>query len=415
MDILGSYDHTRRNWGAKNSEGRTILESFTPQFFQNNSSLAYKMSKEDLGEIKYKRDSKGVTGFTTPETLPAFVRVTSKNGTDLYQKTGDDAYTKIPVLGNDKGISEYEYGALSTTLQAPLPKETAPVQENEVSFSINTGTAQDILSSVASFQFGSSSNANVIADALLPLIPDGLTIEVSDDIPGAGWYQDNQIKISRKLAESGNPKAIAETIVHEYAHALTSDNLTHWLNPDLTVKENAPAEFKALAKTYNSYYKQMKAKYEQTPAWAEYTRKLEVFKASKGSDSIQAEDFTEFERQVFYGAHNIKEFVAVALGNNQLFLKEASSFKGNNMLQEIAEKFREILNHILGKAGSENTLSQEALSNIFSFIEASTGKATNKGMDISDLLPQFTSSKIGEDLLPLSGPTQSQIDKIEIC
>lgn len=409
--LLQHYDTLNSNWADSDR-----LKGFATQYFQNNPEKAPQLTKADtkIGKFKDNGNTFIHRGLMPTDIIPAYismkVQTKSKLKQDkwrLYRNIGGNMYAKTPVLG-EFGMSEYSFGdSVGKSNLAPTPKNVvAPVQQinvvqtapTETEFKIKTGNSPlEVLTQISKDNSKLKNGVKEIAEALKPFVSATTNIKVINDkeqrFIGRSSRKDGAETILINEAFLGNASDTekAQVFLHEFIHSISSAELVKHVNFNTgEVSVDAPKEVTALNILFTEYTNKIAKAYPLE--YKEFVAKMETLVSSKKNNQKVPVGFTQREREVFYPTYNLKEFMATALGNNDMFLEEASNFSykksGDNIIAKFAKLIVNLLNRVAKNNQQESNMAAEALLQTLNTLEVLNPVST-KRMN-SKLEPEMT-------------------------
>jgi len=381
---MQGYDTRIMNWSDMG-----ILGNFTTQFIQNNPTFSRALSKEDIKSLNYLDKTKRSFEYFVKEgeILPEFVRLSgnsrakNKQGkTSLYKLVFGNTYEQIDVLG-EFGMTEYsaKESDLKTSIGVATPRKVFTkknggftyTQPKTAPFEANTGdSVLTLLKKVKADNASSNPNLSEIASTLIDLFGDKameLQIKVEEDLGPAGVYSPSNNTITLKKGS----KNLGETFVHEFIHGVTSKYLNPYINhttgqlkTDIEIPKDIQEINSVFLETRNYIIDTYKEEYDN------FMFKWETYKDAKKNKEASGVIFTPRERNLFYSTVNLKEYLAISLGNNQLLLEETSKVPYKSTKITLSEKLMKVLNRIFeSMAGKENSLAEQIIGKNLDFIQ----------------------------------------------
>lgn len=392
------------------------VSTFTKQFFQHNPQRAKKITFKDRQGLT----DNGSRFFLNPETNPEFMTppnftyVQSKGVLRLYMHVGNYKYQEVDVLSG-KGISQYQYkvenatGVKEKASPAPTPQPVGPTYTIG-KLTVKPGsTIKSFINDISGLELPTQySHLSYLANWLKDMTKDTGDLRIIDktQMMGAGATGGTSlyIKLSTSLFEQGSSAAkTAEIFMHEFIHHVSIKELANYYESDYrTLKQDAPAHVVALHNVFNAFSDNLDTAKVQRfreldaivkdPAYSIQERKV----AAIERDSYE-------ERDVFYAATNVKEFIAMALTDKAIqeklstmpYLKTGKSF-----LEKIQDALLELFSQIY-PAIKEDTLAMDALKASMNFIQEEYNMRSKNSVS----LPKVNPDPVMPDPVVFSAPT----------
>jgi len=390
---LQNYDTLVSNWSS-----RDRLKNFTEQFFQNNPEFATQLPKDFKRTVK---DGKLWINEKMDE-YPKYVSIKNKTKEklkqskwSLYKVVNGNQYKEIDVLG-EFGMAEYDYDSsnMNTIIKKPEPVESTPSLQQSLAnipgqqndnkvFSISTGdNVKDILERIKNNKFTYNPSLSEIANTLFEIFGDKMldvNVVIDTEMAGRGANIRRSDNTNTIFINPKKPK-MAETFLHEFIHSVTTRELKPYMDTQGNLlTENAPKEVVQLNILFNEYRNKIQKKYA-----TEYASFVEKY--NKFVETQQPQGFSDFEIEVLYPAMNVKEFLSVSLGNNQLFIQETSAIPYKKTGIDIFAKFKKVLDALLNKfSGVENNLAEQILGTSLATVEVLNKKKIKQEVGIKEM------------------------------
>lgn len=284
-------------------------------------------------------------------------------------------YVRVPVLGTF-GMDEYQMSrdgkkehGVSIIHEPKTIKSIMPSGQIEVlrplaqadTLAIDTGDINQVLQKIIDSNLGGLST---LAKALLPHVPQGLTIAHADEIYGQSGYNGVYFRDKKEIFISLTNQTVngntytAGVVMHELVHALTMDAIDKYTREDqsgsLSVIPGAPRYAGDIIALYN----ELRSKHNSDELQA-------ILKKVKGGQMLTTQEFGEQ-----YGLTDIYEFMAMAFGNAE-FQKYLSKTEFKQSGKTMLEKLQEIVANILASLGvkfESDTAAAHAIGSIFQLI-----------------------------------------------
>jgi hypothetical protein len=375
-DIFGNFlGITEENVGG--------TSTFTTQFFQHYPSKTKKINFKERKNLSNsgKEFNLEPTEYTVP---PSFVHVKSKGTLKLYMHVGNYHYSQIDVLSG-KGISQYQYksdnakSVKGEKLEAPVPQVITPNSSIGELVVTPGKTIKSLINDVSNLELSPEfAHLTYLASWLKDKVKNtgDLMIVPKDKIAGAGatGSQSLYIKLSSELFEKGaKVEKAAEIFVHEFIHHVSIQELSNYYEADfLTLKDSAPAHVVAL----DNVFKTFSASLDQNTI--EEVKRLTTVLFNRDNSYTAEERNLALnqlnnleERDIYYAAINIKEFIATSLTDKSMQQKLSSipyETKGKSLLEAIQDFIKELFTQIYPEIKG-NTLAMEALQASMNFIQ----------------------------------------------
>lgn len=373
-----------------------VLRPFIQQYFQHNPGRAMKFAAEALDNFNNKEFNSNTKTLTfkaelEPDTLPRYISVYNqankgkgKRKNQLYKLKmlgeTDYIYERLPLLGTS-GMVEYTLNEGGGNIQPlidrntryagdPLYKEDARLLPEKMTttqvknmFDINTGKLDAVLKSIAESNSVSDPTREMVA-ALRPYMNDQTQIVVGSYPEAKGKYfiDTNTIGIDINTLNNDSAEEVALTILKEYLHSITFDELNKYYNYDSQTRESSlkpgielPKHISQLNTLFNHVNREM----QKNPEFNDMVNSMRV----TGGLSTESQFAT-------YGALNVFEFVSEIFGNKQ-FQESLSKIKYPNTNESLMDRFKKIINQFLTSLGldmSPGTALYQGLNNVFDLL-----------------------------------------------
>jgi hypothetical protein len=397
-----------------------MLEDFIKQYFQNNptSVKQVKMTAYEVnGDTYYKP-----TEETTKKYLASKVATKSKLKKDkwkLYEKVGDTPnYKEIEILG-ETGMAEYEFqseDATSIIGKERVAKVTATPMDLKTVEDAKLGTIPESGSKIISFlnaikngEYGDYSNMKEIAEYFMKFIDENQTFTYKDMI-AKGRVSEGELFLNPSKNQSNED--LATTFMHESAHVLTSSYVNQYLDEFGNLVENAPRELQGLNTLMEEYKKQIVA--QDKKGYDAFTKKWETYQKERSQNLPSTVSLTTKEASVFYSTVNLKEFIAVNLGNNKEYKEVASQMvyleSGKNILQKFGQLITDLIKRISITEGiPENSIALQSLELSFAIVKASYNQK-QKAKKVVEKNPNVSQTEMDDYQKYIEQMNQEQTD-----
>lgn len=386
-NTMSITDRMRRfNILNNDSAKHSILSNFEKQYFQNNPEAAIQ------SEMQTSTMPNGSQVFFPKEFAAGRSKFISKKlKTDsklkqdkwaLYEKVeGEDYYRQVAVLG-ENGMSEYEFGTknLNSNLGTDKFKESTQIRNASFIEHKDLGKIPENNSSMVSFlegivsgEYDMPADKKAIAEYLIKFVDPKATFKYEEgDFKGRSTPGE---VMRLNLNKMKSRQDLATTFMHEAIHEITSGFINTYIDGDNKLIEGAPSELQSLNILFENYKSEL---YKKDPdkyvAFQEKWKQRQIARAAGNADVItytkqEVEDFG-----AYYPIVNLKEFVAVALSNNEKFISTAGKMKYLETGGSVAKKFGELMTRILKRIGmanniEENTVALQAIGRSLSLID----------------------------------------------
>ena len=384
-DVFQSY-----NTNAKQNVFATLLgyddslfHTFTKQYFQHHPENVRKIALNKGSILSKKVKNKVVQSFILNPSNQDVIGskfLTVENNTkgsnkqdrySLFEHVGNNEYHRIDILGIN-GISEYQFNErnakslITNNFSEPVKKQIIPISFEDVDYNnpldINENSSlYDVIDRISKTNSGRLSE---VAKVLLPLLNNSTKFQIEENSLYRGRFDvnDNKVYISKDVLSDSIEKA-SKTILHEAIHSITSKELRKYYNEDgLSFRKNVitPSYILNLHRVFNAFRKRIPK---------ENIDVLLKKKEDQKNKVSGAENFTQEELELTYGAISIFEFVTIAL-TEKTFQDEMSkvSFKSSNksIWSAFVESILKVINSIIPNL-KKGSLTEAALRDILTF------------------------------------------------
>jgi hypothetical protein len=409
------------------------VSTFTKQFFQHNPQRAKKITFKDRQGLT----DNGARFFLNPETNPEFMTppnftyVQSKGVLRLYMHVGNHKYQEVDVLSG-KGISQYQYkvenatGVKEKASPAPTPQPVGPTYTIG-KLTVKPGsTIKSLITDISGLELPTQySHLSYLANWLKDMTKDTGDLKIIDktQMVGAGATGGTSlyIKLSTSLFEQGSSAAkTAEIFMHEFIHHVSIKELANYYESDYrTLKQDAPAHVVALHNVFNAFSDNLDTAKVQRFRELDAIVKDPAYSIEERKAAAMERDSYE-ERDVFYAATNVKEFIAMALTDRAIqeklstmpYLKTGKSF-----LEKIQDALLELFSQIY-PAIKEDTLAMDALKASMNFIQEEYNMRSKNSVSLPKVNPDpvlpesvvFKQPEVDIDNLNLNAPASFSFD-----
>jgi hypothetical protein len=392
------------------------VSTFTKQFFQHNPQRAKKIAFNDRKGLTDNGSRFFLNPETNPEyiTAPNFVYVQSKGVLRLYMHVGNHKYQEVDVLSG-KGISQYQYkvenatGVKDKVSPAPTPQPVGPTYTIG-KLTVRPGsTIKSLINDISGLELPTQySHLSYLANWLKDMTKDTGDLKIIDktQMMGAGATGGTSlyIKLSTSLFEQGSSAAkTAEIFMHEFIHHVSIKELANYYESDYrTLKQDAPAHVVALHNVFNAFSDNLDTAKVQRFRELDAIVKDPAYSIEERKAAAMERDSYE-ERDVFYAATNVKEFIAMAL-TDRVIQEKLSTMPylktGKSFLEKIQDALLELFSQIY-PAIKEDTLAMDALKASMNFIQEEYNMRSKNSVS----LPKVNPDPVMPDPVVFSAPT----------
>ena len=376
----------------------TTPSIFTKQFFQNNPGKAPKIELENVTLLKnnnvvIKDEFKKL--YTKTETIEGnYITVplqfASIDG-NLYQYDNSiKEYIKIPILNDKYGFVQYNYKndvkhSVTEKVKEPVKvveivdpryiiseKEASPL--NKFEFNANEAVINNPIDTIATLEINRKLHGEAMVQDLLSKIqgsnalpyykqlakkfqsldlPQGFKFNFIQSADYKGSYDSSTRTLEIRTDYLTDVNSLAEVLIHELTHAHTSEVIKKYLNNDPLTSTQ-----KALV----SRLEGLRSKYEKT---------LDPTLFHDFKERQTTGDVTLNEREKYYGATKLEEFVSMAMTDPvfQRYLNDTIDSDGASLLDKLLSYLVDILDTI-GIKVKDNSLLKSALIDINNLIDS---------------------------------------------
>lgn len=359
---------------------------FAIQFAQNNPNILPKITLDEEvnakelsqftinpGEEKY--------GLKNTGELPAFVSFRDSGEDFLWQRVGD-SFVQIPVTvtkGNS-GHKVFSYntkqGAIipikikSQTKQKQQAQETNAVTKltNSEKYGLGTESLPNVLRNILNNK-SLPKNILSVLENLIDKIDPNTTIVVAP-IQGNGKYNPdtNTITIDTERVKNATDEQLARTILKETVHSITDNLLMKHTNEEGTLEPKANTEGAQAVRNLITLYERVQQEFNKDKHQQKYKTVIQKFNDLRKGKPVR---FNPEEKQIYYGAVNIKEFVEMIM-TEPAFQQAMNEIKIGSSNTTLMDKLVKFIKSVLEAIGiEEGTLTDDAIKNIFQLIEDS--------------------------------------------
>lgn len=401
---------------------QNILDRFPRQYFQNNPSKTPQL------ELKEKKVGNSTVYILEEDSSAKYVSQKVKNPKSklkqdnwrLFERQGDSGvFIEIDVLG-ETGMSEYQFGeeALTSNLgESKTPIRNLSELELEVIEHDSLGTIPASGSSVLSFlhaiqngEYGDYAHMREIAGYLMPFIKEG-EIFTYEDGPFRGRTTNGEnLRLNPRNAKSR--EELAQTFMHETIHILTSKQINQSVDKEGNLLPGASAELIGLNQVFSEYKRRIIE--QDAKGYESFMKRWEQRKKEIADGIPVTTTFTEKEMNLYYPTVNLKEFIAMALGNNQEFLQFAGKMKYLETNGSILRKFGDYLTRLIKRIGiaqniEENTVALKAIENSFIYIESLYSKEVKEAKPV-ETDPQLSEADMKRAMAVMYGGLDTSVE-----
>lgn len=392
------------------------VSTFTKQFFQHYPQKTKKIAFNDRQGLTDNGSRFFLDPVKNPEytVAPNFVHVKTQSVMKLYMHVGNHKYQEIDILSG-KGINQYQYKVDNATnikpkvLAAPVTQPVAPTTYTVGNFKVKSGsTLKSIINDVAALELPSQyAHLTVLANWLKDLTKDTGMIKVIDKTKIAGAGVTNRVSLdillsSQLFEKTASVEKTAEIFMHEFIHHVSIQELAKYYESDFrTIKSDAPAYVKALDTVFNTYASNLDtAKLKRFRELDATVKNQTLSPAERKAAALERDNYED--RDIYYAATNIKEFLALTLTDRTIqeklstmpYLKTGKSFL--DIIQEfISELFSQIYPGI-----KEDTLAMDALKASMNFIQEEYNNRPKNSVS----LPQVNPDPVMPDAIVFKQP-----------
>lgn len=409
-DIFGS------SLGVK-GEALGGVSDFTTQYFQHYPKQAIRIKATDRLELE--NNNKEFTISTLEAPIFVYTELSDKT-VKLYKHVGNRKYVEIDVL-KGSGTSQYQFkNSQATNLSQQFVTEPANnvVQKdlaNPVSAPAQTDTIQQLMEQISKFDLPDShKHLSSLAKWLAPMTKQDskLTVaEIKEGFKGSTGSETLNITLNKEVFN--NKEELATTMVHEFIHHVTTKELAKYYDPTF----NSLVEGISIPKyvyTLNIVFENFKKVASSMEGYEDFNNLLATYKNKSLSlgerqNARAAMALTE-NRELFYAASNIKEFIAITL-TDAGFQDKLSKMPYKNTDMSILDKIMEMIAEIFSVVYptiKEDTLAFDALKTSMNFIEIEYNKRENNSLPLpnKDIDKSFYSAQ--EDSLVYQAPNNQE-------
>lgn len=398
--------------GVKN-EALGGVSDFTTQYFQHYPKATTRIKATDRLELR-----NNGTEFTIGTLeAPTFVHVDLPGKvTKLYKHIGSRTYVEIDVL-KGAGASQYQFRnsqATNLTQKSVTEVPTKIVQEDmkiPVPVPSDGTTIQDLMQLISEFELGEShKHLSTLAKWLAPMTKQDSKVtiaEIKEGFKGSTGSETLNITLNKSIFNS--KEELATTMVHEFIHHVTTKELAKYFDPtfnSLVEGIDVPKYVYTLSTVFENF-KKVASSMEGYEAFNSLlaTYKNKALPLGERQNARAAMALTE-NRDLFYAASNIKEFIAIAL-TDAGFQEKLSKMPYKNTDMSILDKIMEMIAEIFSSVYpsiKEDTLAFDALKTSMNFIEIEYNKRENISLPLPNKDIDKSFYKAQEDSLVYQAP-----------
>ena len=317
-------------------------------------------------------------------------------GQDLQGKVF--TYSYVGTKSNPNRLPSYN----PQSLKPKKVKPTVPLNESKNdTYNLQSENIEDILSAVITYD-NAGPQRQALAKELLTLVKGrGIKVEVKDttrvNSPAAYFFEENTIEFNSNKIKGKHDKILANIILHETVHALTSNQVSEFVNFDGTYKVGISQVPKSLQNIVEMYkIAREKVEEDVNKNKQENEPKETVSKLTRDYLESKSYKLTENEKKL-YAVRDIHEFLAhtiAEVGNKQEIFK-GMEYENKNFIQKLLDYYKQLLKDIFGE-NTGNIAAQTTMETL-KFIKefkAPNGNSSNSSSSISSTL-DYMESKYG--------------------
>jgi hypothetical protein len=395
-DQLQNYNPRRIPISQKKEVfGVNEMSGFISQFFQNNPTLAPRISYKDA-KLNINETNRTLT--MTPEraavSTPKIVHFIDRNReVHLFQHIGQGQYTALEHNTLAKNTSQYSKGKSFQSIKGPEVR--AAVMEDilgKVShdFKIQESMPlEDALNQIATISLPANRQyLNQLAALFKVNIDKDKTFSAQNiGSRGKAINGDVIMDLNYLLNQNTSNEKVAETIIHEVVHSLTVKELDRYFYINNTtgsyelIPEYATGEFPLpthvtqLNATYKAFLNSSLIDLKRLEKLKEHIKKIKDKNITAEEIATYTEElktmFTPEEFKIYYAGTNIKEFMSTLFESAE-FRQQLDTVEykksGQSLLEKIVDALVKILNSVFPGL-KDNYLAKEALIASFKFME----------------------------------------------
>jgi hypothetical protein len=395
-DQLQNYNPRRIPISQKKEVfGVNEMSGFISQFFQNNPTLAPRISYKDA-KLNINETNRTLT--MTPEraavSTPKIVHFIDRNReVHLFQHIGQGQYTALEHNTLAKNTSQYSKGKSFQSIKGPEVR--AAVMEDilgKVShdFKIQESMPlEDALNQIATISLPANRQyLNQLAALFKVNIDKDKTFSAQNiGSRGKAINGDVIMDLNYLLNQNTSNEKVAETIIHEVVHSLTVKELDKYFYINNTtgsyelIPEYATGEFPLpthvtqLNATYKAFLNSSLIDLKRLEKLKEHIKKIKDKNITAEEIATYTEElktmFTPEEFKIYYAGTNIKEFMSTLFESAE-FRQQLDTVEykksGQSLLEKIVDALVKILNSVFPGL-KDNYLAKEALIASFKFME----------------------------------------------
>jgi hypothetical protein len=379
------------------------VSTFTKQFFQHQPQKTKKIAFKDRQNLTNNGSIFSLDPVKNPEytVAPNFVHVKSQGITRLYMHVGNHKYQEIDILSG-KGISQYQYKVDNATnvkpkvLAAPTNQPVGPTTYTVGNFKVKTGaTLKSIINDVSTLELpGQYAHLSYLANWLKDVTKDTGVLQIVDKTKIAGAGATNKVSLdvllsSELFEKTSAVEKTAEIFIHEFIHHVSIQELAKYYEADFrTIKSDAPAYVKALDNVFNTYASNLDTtKLDKFRELDAIIRDRTLSPGERKAAALERDNFEE--RDIYYAATNIKEFLALTLTDRSIQEKLSSmpySKTGKSFLDVIQEFISELFSQIYPSI-KEDSLAMDALKASMNFIQEEYNNRPKNSVSLPQVNP----------------------------
>ena len=395
-DQLQNYNPRRIPISQKKEVfGVNEMSGFISQFFQNNPTLAPRISYKDA-KLNINETNRTLT--MTPEraavSTPKIVHFIDRNReVHLFQHIGQGQYTALEHNTLAKNTSQYSKGKSFQSIKGPEVR-AAVIEDilGKVShdFKIQESMPlEDALNQIATISLPANRQYLNQLAALFKVNIDKDKTFSAQNIGSRGRAIGGNVimDLNYLLNQNTSNEKVAETIIHEVVHSLTVKELDRYFYINNTtgsyelIPEYATGEFPLpthvtqLNATYKAFLNSSLIDLKRLEKLKEHMKKIKDKNITAEEIATYTEElktmFTPEEFKIYYAGTNIKEFMSVLFESAEFRqLLDTVEYKksGQSLLEKIVDALVKILNSVFPGL-KDNYLAKEALIASFKFME----------------------------------------------
>jgi len=414
-----------RMLNSKSSSNKNILNNalgirmgqpsyFTTQYFQHNPSQSKKIQFKDVIPADENYNSFSLDSQKT--TLENYLHVGKEGAIRLYEHQGGGVYTEIPVI-KSMGISQYHYGSnyatgITETTFTPPVKSIVEDESKTVVGPAETMTIQKLMEEIGDYQLKEGyEHLTTLAKWLAPYTKGQNTLTIADIQKGSLGFTTAGLDITLNKKVFKSKEILAQTMVHEFIHHVTTKELAKYYDPSFTnLKEGI--EIPQHVKDLHTAFTFLQDKVSKVQGYQEFMDSLAIYKnpGSATQEKMEAHKILAASpfKDLFYASYNIKEFIAMSLTDSVIQSQlNALGFPKTNksVLEKIWEALQELFSTTFPSI-KEDTLAFEALKSSMKFIEIENKARQNNSVPLPNKQIDKDFYKAKEESLMYQKPSE---------